>query len=218
METDVKGQLGGLEANDQVRRRLADESRTWTCPGGCNGGKSNQEIMKGCEEAVRELGGETSNLKREEEKVPEELKLGWRDEMEKKKEAGGTGDSEEEESARLAEGFVRTGNPEGSGSGGGGEGGGAGVGVGGGRGTTIIGRPPVEVTEGGSSSRAAQAEPAVLSHPALQQTQQQQQQQQQRLQLAQRRRISNDHDVWLDRAIIAVAVLLAAAVAKVMLG
>ncbi|KAK4460696.1 ubiquitin-conjugating enzyme E2 J1 [Cladorrhinum samala] len=221
METDVKGQLGGLESNDQVRRRLADESRTWTCPGGCNGGKSNQEIMKECEEAARELdgkGGEgASKAKREEEKVPDELKLGWRDEMEKKGKnakggTGGTGDSkeeDEEESARLAEGFVRTGNPEGSSSGGGGGG------------TTTIARPPVGVTEGASGSQTAQPAPALLSPLAAQlqlQMQLQQQQQLQRLQLAQRRRISNDHDVWLDRAIVAVAVLLAAAVAKVMLG
>ncbi|CAP72805.1 uncharacterized protein PODANS_2_2340, partial [Podospora anserina S mat+] len=31
METDVKGQLGGLEAGSEVRRRLAGESRGWVC-------------------------------------------------------------------------------------------------------------------------------------------------------------------------------------------
>lgn len=36
METDPKGQLGGLSTGDAVRRSLAAESRAWRC-GGCGG-------------------------------------------------------------------------------------------------------------------------------------------------------------------------------------
>ena len=92
METDAKGQLGGLECNDTVRRRMAKESRAWKCSG-C--GKSNEEILKECAEAAKE-----SDSASRDEKVPEELKMGWKDEMGK--------DKEDTENAELAEGFVQT--------------------------------------------------------------------------------------------------------------
>ncbi|KAL1835910.1 hypothetical protein VTJ49DRAFT_5894 [Mycothermus thermophilus] len=39
METDPKGQLGGVDASEEVRRRLAGESRGWKC-GVCDGPKA----------------------------------------------------------------------------------------------------------------------------------------------------------------------------------
>ncbi|KAK4226219.1 ubiquitin-conjugating enzyme E2 J1 [Podospora fimiseda] len=205
METDVKGQLGGMESNEATRKQLAAESKKWTCPGCCNNGKSNEEIMRDCEEAVRVTGGET----KEEEKVPEELKLGWKDEMGKK---------DDEESDLLAEGFVQTGNP--------GEGSSAGT-------TEARRRRP-----GGPLPPGLADTEEMVPHPDLLAQQQQrfadaearriwqgqQDREAQRVrealarqaQRAQRVRVSND-DVWLDRLILAVAVLLAAAVAKVML-
>jgi ubiquitin-conjugating enzyme E2 J1 len=184
METDVKGQLGGLEASEAVRRRLAAESRGWRC-GVCCGGKSNGEILGECEERVRELGGGEGGAVGEEVKVPEELKMGWRDEMEgRKKEKDGEGD--DGESDRLAEGFVQT-APAAAGSGSSGTG---------------------QQTAGGSSAppptRAAPSPSPlpVAAGPALQQVQ---------------RREADEVSVWLDRLIVAVAVLLAAVVAKVML-
>jgi ubiquitin-conjugating enzyme E2 J1 len=92
METDAKGQLGGLECSIKERERMAVMSAGWRC-GVC--GKSNEEIMKECEEAAKAKGGEG----KAEVVVPSELKMAWKDEIGKDKEEG-----------ELAEGFVRTGN------------------------------------------------------------------------------------------------------------
>ncbi|CAI4210204.1 unnamed protein product [Parascedosporium putredinis] len=74
METDAKGQLGGLDTTDQVRKQLATESLTYLCPA-C--GKSNREIIKECQERV-ESGAVTPDVDVE---VPSELTMGWKDEM-----------------------------------------------------------------------------------------------------------------------------------------
>ncbi|TAQ84349.1 hypothetical protein B7494_g7325 [Chlorociboria aeruginascens] len=91
METDARGQLGGLETNEQTRKRLADDSRRWKCSG-C--GRSNEDILKEVQESAEKEG------KREEEKVPEELKMGWKDEMGVEK--------KDMENTELAQGFVKT--------------------------------------------------------------------------------------------------------------
>jgi ubiquitin-conjugating enzyme E2 J1 len=90
METDAKGQLGGLECSVKERERMAESSSTWRCP---TCGKSNAEIMKECEDAAKEKGEGAEVV------VPSELRMGFKDEM------GGAKDNEEGE---LAEGFVRT--------------------------------------------------------------------------------------------------------------
>ncbi len=100
METDAKGQLGGLECNEQIRKSIAADSVSWKCPS-C--GKTNQEILQECTEASAEKESEGS--KREEEVVPKELKMGWKDEMGKE---GGSESKDEDTSAELAEGFVST--------------------------------------------------------------------------------------------------------------
>ncbi|KAF7538593.1 hypothetical protein G7054_g2763 [Neopestalotiopsis clavispora] len=122
METDASGQIGGLNSGPEVRKRLAAESKGWTCPA-C--ARSNEEILREVAERCRELdeaassaadGGEGSAKKREEVEIPAELKMGFRDEMEKKAaQAAGTtnensGNTREEdaETAQLAEGFVQT--------------------------------------------------------------------------------------------------------------
>lgn len=121
METDAKGQVGGMDTSEAVRRRLAQESGGWKCAV-CGGGKTNREIMEEQEEAVkraeeeRVAKGETKDEK--EVEVPQELKMGFRDEMEQAKaelEGGASGSRPpagriDEESAQLAEGFVRTTN------------------------------------------------------------------------------------------------------------
>ncbi|KAK4156340.1 ubiquitin-conjugating enzyme/RWD-like protein [Chaetomidium leptoderma] len=193
METDVKGQLGGMEMGDAVRRRLAGESGKWRC-GVCCGGKSNGEVLGECEERVREMRDA------EEVKVPEELKMGWRDEMEegrKKKEEGEEDGEESEESDRLAEGFVQTAPPVVSGSGSGTSGGEAAVtGQRAAAGSTVPPPPPTRTVPSPSPL------PVAAAGPALQQVQ---------------HRVADDVPVWLDRLIVALAVLLAAVVAKVML-
>ncbi|KAK4250216.1 ubiquitin-conjugating enzyme/RWD-like protein [Corynascus novoguineensis] len=193
METDVKGQLGGLEAAEPVRRRLADESKGWRC-GACCGGKTNAEILADCEERVKELrGGEEGGKVKEEEevKVPEELKMGWRDEMEGSKkgqeghqseEGDGGGDGE---SDALAEGFVQTTSP----------------------GEASRSERPLRPVQGSTVSPPTRTVPLpgplpAAAGPALQQVQ---------------RRVADETTVWLDRLIFAVAVLLVAVVAKVML-
>lgn len=108
METDPSGQLGGMDLSESARRKLAGESVGWRCSG-C-GGRTNGEVLKEAEEAWRakeEEEGGGSEAK--EVEVPSELKMGWRDEMGKKKEEK---EEEDAESAELAEGFVKTGNVE----------------------------------------------------------------------------------------------------------
>ena len=104
MESDPRGQLGGLEATDAIRRRHAQASQSYQCP---TCAKTNAEIIKECEESTK--AGEASK----EVEVPSELKMGWKDEMGKPTESGTGLASEEdqlpgEESAALAEGFVST--------------------------------------------------------------------------------------------------------------
>jgi len=76
MDTDAKGQLGGIECSKDAREKMARDSGKWTCAG-C--GKSNADIIKEREEAVKGMG-ETEG-KRKEEEVPEELRLAYRDEL-----------------------------------------------------------------------------------------------------------------------------------------
>ena len=82
MDTDAKGQLGGIECSRDARERMAKDSGKWTCAG-C--GKSNAEIMKEREEAVKET--EEKEGGRKEEELPEELRLAYRDELGQKEEA-----------------------------------------------------------------------------------------------------------------------------------
>ena len=111
METDPKGQLGGLETSDAVRRRLAAESRGFRCAA-C--GKSNAAIMQACEAAAQEHEA-AQGASSEEIQVPSELKMGWRDEIaaaaKANSEGAGAGAGEDAESAELAEGFVQTAAP-----------------------------------------------------------------------------------------------------------
>jgi ubiquitin-conjugating enzyme E2 J1 len=105
METDAKGQLGGLECTKEERARLAASSRSWKCSV-CQ--KSNKEILDESSEAARakaEEEGEESV--RKEEEVPKEMKIGYTDE---KKASPAGSEAEQEDNARLAEGFVQTGN------------------------------------------------------------------------------------------------------------
>ncbi|KAK8856904.1 ubiquitin-conjugating enzyme/RWD-like protein [Apiospora arundinis] len=129
METDAQGQIGGLNSAEPVRRRLAAESRGWTCSA-C--GKSNEDILREVEEECQRLDaeeqGEKEKKRREEIEIPAELRMGFRDEMMEKTQApegNGTAGSaagpattttttttstaeEDNDTAHLAEGFVQT--------------------------------------------------------------------------------------------------------------
>ncbi|KAI1376444.1 UBC-like protein [Hypoxylon crocopeplum] len=104
METDARGQLGGLDTTDAVRRSLAAESKAWRCAV-C--ARTNGDILAECEERCRELDAASAE-KRKEVEVPADLKMGFRDEMEKAKAGDTEGAKEDAESAELAEGFVQT--------------------------------------------------------------------------------------------------------------
>lgn len=76
MDTDAKGQLGGIECSKDARERMAKDSGAWKCAG-C--AKSNADIMQEREELVKE--SELKEGKRKEDEVPEELRLAYRDEL-----------------------------------------------------------------------------------------------------------------------------------------
>ncbi|CAL3969042.1 unnamed protein product [Diplocarpon coronariae] len=105
METDAKGQLGGLDTSKEERGRIALSSGSWKC-GAC--GKSNAEILRECEEAAKEAGSSP------EPDVPVELAMAYKDQLGKNAEGKGEdiegkgqGEGEDAET-ELAEGFVKT--------------------------------------------------------------------------------------------------------------
>ncbi|KAK2029438.1 ubiquitin-conjugating enzyme [Colletotrichum zoysiae] len=124
METDPRGQLGGLETSDAVRKRHATASHTFKCP---TCGKTNLEIIQACEDAAK--ANADSSEPTTEVEIPSELKLGYKDEMVNTETISGGEQSSpntataaiavpdalkprteavDTESAELAEGFVRT--------------------------------------------------------------------------------------------------------------
>lgn len=105
MDSDAGGQVGGMSTGEEVRRRLAKESRGWRCSG-C-GGRSNEEVMMELAERCAEEGGS-----KEEEKVPDELRLEFRDQLGKEEGKGGRRDGGQKE-----EGAQKTGQAPASNSG-----------------------------------------------------------------------------------------------------
>lgn len=106
METDARGQLGGYDTTEAVRRRYASESPSYRCAA-C--GRTNAEIIRESEE----LAKQASSTSAQDVQVPEELNMGFRDEMEaaaaKNKEQQQQNQADEDaETAELAEGFVQT--------------------------------------------------------------------------------------------------------------
>ncbi|EAL93946.1 ubiquitin-conjugating enzyme E2 [Aspergillus fumigatus Af293] len=57
MDADAKGQVGGLDVDVAVRRRYAVESRGWVCEV-CEGGRSNEEVLRAWREVCRAKGVE----------------------------------------------------------------------------------------------------------------------------------------------------------------
>jgi ubiquitin-conjugating enzyme E2 J1 len=75
METDPRGQLGGLDTTDAVRRKLATESQSFRCSA-C--GKTNQEIIRDCEERAVTAAVPASQIDVD---IPADLKMAWKDEL-----------------------------------------------------------------------------------------------------------------------------------------
>ncbi|KAF9739043.1 hypothetical protein PMIN02_003065 [Paraphaeosphaeria minitans] len=84
MDSEARGQVGGLECDRAVRERMASDSGSWRCPG-C--AKSNAEILRENEEACKETEGGR------EEAVPEELRLAYREELGAEKTEGASQDT-----------------------------------------------------------------------------------------------------------------------------
>ena len=80
MSGEAKGQVGGLDMSEEGRKRLARESRGWRCAGGC-GGWTNEEVLRECEEEWKATEGEGGERKGD--AVPEELRLEYRDDLER---------------------------------------------------------------------------------------------------------------------------------------
>ena len=108
METDAKGQLGGLDTPEATRLQLAVKSGAFICPV-CT--KSNLEIIQASGDRAAEL-----NCAEEVVELPTELSFGWKDELEKKtksvpRQSGDQQENAEQEDAEtgdLAEGFIQT--------------------------------------------------------------------------------------------------------------
>lgn len=82
MDTDAKGQLGGIECSRDARERMAKDSGVWKCAA-C--GQCNADIMKKREALVQETEEKEGKVK-EEVVVPGELRLAYRDELGEKEE------------------------------------------------------------------------------------------------------------------------------------
>ncbi|KAH7380503.1 ubiquitin-conjugating enzyme/RWD-like protein [Phaeosphaeria sp. MPI-PUGE-AT-0046c] len=95
MDTDAKGQLGGIECSREAREKMAKDSGTWKCAA-C--AKSNADIMHEREDLVRE--SQDAGGKAKEEKVPEELRLAYRDELGSK---GGEGSGHDKGKAEAVD-------------------------------------------------------------------------------------------------------------------
>ncbi|KAL7949221.1 ubiquitin-conjugating enzyme/RWD-like protein [Trichoderma barbatum] len=107
METDVLGQLGGLETTEAVRRRLAQESASFKCAV-C--ARTNADIIAECEDRCKQGASPCQDVS-----VPAELNMGWRDELEAARKDQTSKVSPEvdrndgmSDEAELAEGFVQT--------------------------------------------------------------------------------------------------------------
>ncbi|KAF2000876.1 UBC-like protein [Amniculicola lignicola CBS 123094] len=95
MDTDAKGQLGGIECSAQARKKMATESGAFRCAV-C--AKSNADIIKEREEAAKLV--EETEGKQKEETVPEELRLAYRDEL-------GQGAGQQDQSEKQPKGKER---------------------------------------------------------------------------------------------------------------
>ncbi|KAH8696729.1 ubiquitin-conjugating enzyme/RWD-like protein [Talaromyces proteolyticus] len=74
MDGDAKGQLGGLDATDDVRRMWAEKSRSWKCD--CMEGRTNEQVLNDWRELCLQKGISVDEEGRE--TVPAELNLSYK--------------------------------------------------------------------------------------------------------------------------------------------
>ncbi|GAD97523.1 ubiquitin conjugating enzyme (UbcF), putative [Paecilomyces variotii No. 5] len=75
MDADAKGQVGGLEAKEEVRREWAEKSRGWTCDVCFGGKKTNEQVLTEWREVCKRKGIVVDGDGGEREVVPDELKF-----------------------------------------------------------------------------------------------------------------------------------------------
>jgi len=75
MDGGAKGQIGGLDATDDVRRMWAEKSRSWRCEV-CTGRKSNEAVLTEWREMCRQKG--ISVDEEGKEVVPDQLRLHYK--------------------------------------------------------------------------------------------------------------------------------------------
>ena len=73
MDSDAGGQVGGMEASEVLRKKLANGSRVWKC-GVCR--KTNEDIMAEQEAVVEQMGGNGKHGQ-----FPETLRLAYREDL-----------------------------------------------------------------------------------------------------------------------------------------
>ncbi|EKG20435.1 hypothetical protein MPH_02245 [Macrophomina phaseolina MS6] len=95
MDTDAKGQVGGIDSTEAARKKMASESGAYRC---ASCAKTNAEIMREREELAKEAEAEEG--KRKEEEVPEELRLAYREDL--AKEEGAQAESSGASAAKSA--------------------------------------------------------------------------------------------------------------------
>lgn len=102
MDGDAKGQLGGLDAPEDVRRMWAEKSRTWSCE--CMEGKTNEQILNEWREICSQKGISVDDQDRE--TVPEELKMSYKNvpEENQSQSPANAPDTKRESSGRSVEG------------------------------------------------------------------------------------------------------------------
>ncbi|KAH8672857.1 ubiquitin-conjugating enzyme/RWD-like protein [Tricladium varicosporioides] len=197
METDAKGQLGGLETSGRERERIAEGTGSWKC-GIC--GRSNVEILEETANAAKEKEAEGEKV--EEVVVPGELRMGFKDEMGKEAEGSTKAEGKSTSGASLENTPTMPTAPVAGSS------------------TNSNPYPPAKpaqsVPQPTASSSSSQPRPQTeirqRTQPPPSMTLAGRQ-----AQIAQQR--SNDGvPMWIDRAIAGVVVLLAAMVLKVLLG
>ncbi|QGA14675.1 hypothetical protein EYB26_002331 [Talaromyces marneffei] len=74
MDGDAKGQIGGLDAPEDVRRMWAQKSRLWSCE--CMSGKTNEQILNEWRAICAQKGISVDDQDRE--TVPEELRMSYK--------------------------------------------------------------------------------------------------------------------------------------------
>ncbi|KAL1849714.1 hypothetical protein Plec18167_005297 [Paecilomyces lecythidis] len=94
MDADAKGQVGGLEAKEEVRREWAEKSRGWTCDVCYGGKKTNEQILTEWREVCKRKGIVVDGDGGEREILPDELRFDMKSDQESRNREHNNGQEE----------------------------------------------------------------------------------------------------------------------------